>query len=55
MSFIMKTADKAEQYLADIKNGVLDKFLFRTMFWTSLSHYPHLRSLKGSDGRLLSK
>ena len=38
--------------MADIKNGVLDKFLFRTMFWTSLSHYPHLRSLKGSDGRL---
>ncbi|WP_279144569.1 hypothetical protein [Helicobacter pullorum] len=52
MSFIMKSADKAEQYLADINSGILDKFLFRTMFWTCLSHYPHLRSLKGSDGRL---
>lgn len=52
MSFIMKSADKSEQYLADIKKGVLDEFLFRTMFWTCLSHYPHLRSLKGRDGRL---
>ncbi|PAF46310.1 hypothetical protein BKH46_07955 [Helicobacter sp. 12S02634-8] len=52
MSFIMKTADKADEYLADIKSGILDKFLLRTMFWISLSHYPHLRSLKGSDDRL---
>ncbi|QBL12175.1 hypothetical protein [Campylobacter helveticus] len=52
MSFIMKSADKAEQYLKDVKSGALDKFLFKTMFWTCLSHYPHLRSLYGSDGRL---
>ena len=52
MSFIMKSADKADEYLKDIEQGKLDKFLFKTMFWTCLSHYPHLRSLYGSDGRL---
>lgn len=52
MSFIMKTANKAKQYLADVKSSVLDKFLFKTMFWTSLSHYLHLRTLNGSDGQL---
>ncbi|MCR2064976.1 hypothetical protein [Campylobacter helveticus] len=52
MSMIMRSGDKAEQYLKDVKSGALDKFLFKTMFWTCLSHYPHLRSLYGSDGRL---
>lgn len=52
MSMIMRSGDKAKQYLADVKSGILDKFLFKTMFWTCLSHYPHLRSLKGSDDRL---
>ena len=52
MSFTMKTADKAENYLKDVREGKLNDFLFKTMFWTCLSHYPHLRSLRGSDSRL---
>ena len=52
MSMIMKSADKSAQYEADVKSGKLDKFLFQTMFWTCMSHYPHMRSLHGSDGRL---
>ena len=49
---IMKSADKSAQYEADIASGKLGTFLFRTLFWTCMSHYPHMRSLKGSDGRL---
>lgn len=52
MSFTMKTADRAENYLKDVRERKLNDFLFKTMFWTCLSHYPHLRSLRGSDNRL---
>lgn len=52
MSMIMKSGDKAAQYEADVKSGKLDIFLFRCLFWTCMSHYPHMRSLHGSDGRL---
>lgn len=52
MSMVMKSADKSMQYEADVKSGKLDRFLFQTMFWTCMSHYPHMRSLHGSDGRL---
>ncbi len=55
MSMIMRSGDKAEQYLKDVKNGALDKFLFKAMFWTCLSHYPHLRSLYGSRDKRLYK
>ena len=51
-SMIMKSADKSAQYIADVKSGKLDSFLFKTLFWTCVSHYPHIRSLNGSDGRL---
>lgn len=52
MSMIMKSGDKAAQYEADVKSGKLDVFLFKCLFWTCMSHYPHMRSLHGSDGRL---
>lgn len=52
MSMIMKSGDKAIQYEADVKQGKLDVFLFKTLFWTCMSHYPHMRSLEGSDKRL---
>lgn len=52
MSMVMKSGDKAAQYEADVKSGKLDIFLFKCLFWTCMSHYPHMRSLHGSDGRL---
>ena len=52
MSMVMKSGDKAAQYEADVKSEKLDIFLFRCLFWTCMSHYPHMRSLHGSDGRL---
>ena len=52
MSMIMKSGDKAAQYKDDVGSGKLDTFLFRCLFWTCMSHYPHMRSLHGSDGRL---
>lgn len=51
MSMVMKSADKAEKYLDDARSGVLDIYLHRVLFWVCMSHYPHMRSLKGSDGR----
>ena len=52
MSMLMRSGDKAEIYHKDIKSGKLDKFLCQTLIWTCLTHYAHLRSLKGSDNRL---
>ncbi|MBQ9124206.1 MAG: hypothetical protein IJY14_00810, partial [Acholeplasmatales bacterium] len=52
MSMIMKSADMADKYYEDIKNGKLNNFLCKCLIWVSLSHYPHMRSLKGSDNRL---
>lgn len=51
MSMVMKSGDKAEQYHADVASGQLDKFLCQTLIWTGLTHYAHMRSLNGSDGR----
>ena len=51
MSMVMKSGDKAEQFEADVRNHKLDVFLCRCLIWTSLTHYAHMRSLYGSDGR----
>ena len=40
-----------EKYLKDVKSGKLDVFLLKNLLWTSLTHYSHMRSLYGSDGR----
>lgn len=52
MSNIMKTGDKSEDYHNDIVNGKLDNFLLKNLLWVSLTHYAHMRSFLGSDGRL---
>lgn len=52
MSMVMKSGDKAKEFYEDLKTGELDEFLFKCMFWTCISHYPHMRSQYGSDGRL---
>lgn len=51
MSMLMKSADKLEEFQKDIKNHRLDNFLLKNLFWVSLTHYSHMRSLEGSDGR----
>ena len=51
MSMLMKSSDGMEKYQKDITNGKLKKFLLKNLLWTSLTHYSHMRSLKGSDGR----
>lgn len=52
MSMIMKSGDKAEAYINDVKKGNLSNFLFKTFFWTCLSHYAHLRSLTDTNGNI---
>lgn len=47
----MKTADLKELYFKDVENGKLNIFLLKNLFWVSLTHYSHMRSLNGSDGR----
>ena len=51
MSMVMKSGDRAEQYEADVRDHKLDAFLCKCLIWTSLTHYAHMRSLYGSDGR----
>lgn len=51
MSLVMKSADGSDRWFKDLKQGKLDNYLCKCLIWTCLSHYPHLRSLKGSDGR----
>lgn len=51
MSMLMKSSDGKEKYSKDVKSGKLDAFLLKNLLWTSLTHYSHMRSLYGSDGR----
>lgn len=52
MSNIMKSSDKKNKYLTDIKDGKLDDFLLKNLFWVTMTHYAHLRTIKGSNGKL---
>ena len=47
----MKSADGRGQYNKDLNDGNLDLFLLKNLLWTSLTHYSHIRSIVGSDGR----
>ena len=49
--FLNKSADKKDIYLKDVENGKLDIFLFKNLFWVSLTHFSHLRSFYGTDNR----
>lgn len=51
MSMLMKSSDGKGKYEKDVANGKLDIFLLKNLLWTSLTHYSHIRSLYGSDGR----
>ena len=48
---IMKSADKAAQYFADVEAGVLDGFLCKCLIFTCLEMQNHCLSFYGSDGR----
>lgn len=52
LSMIMKSGDGEDRFKADVKNGKLDDFLCKCLIWTCLTHYSHIRSFRGSDGRL---
>lgn len=48
---IMKSADGADKYFRDLKDGKLDQFLLKCLLFTTLETQNHMRSLTGSDGR----
>ena len=48
---IMKSADKAEIFFADAKNGKLNNFFLKCLLFTCIEMQNHCRSFKGSDGR----
>ena len=50
-NLLVKSADKKEIYLNDVKSGKLKSFLLKNLFWVSLTHFSHIRSFSGSDGR----
>ncbi len=48
---IMKSADGADRYYADVENGKLTQFLLRCLLFTCLEMQNHMRTFTGSDGR----
>lgn len=48
---IMKSADGAEAFSRDVKNGRLKQFLLKCLLFTVLEPQNHMLSFKGSDGR----
>ena len=52
MSMVMKSGDKKEEFKKAVADGKLDAFLCKCLIWTCFTHYAHMRSLNGSDGRL---
>ena len=47
---IMKSADRSEQYYADVKKGKLNEFLKKCLIFTCFVSHNHCRSFVGSDG-----
>ena len=48
---IMKSADGAERYRADVASGKLTQFLLKCLLFTCLEMQNHMRTFTGSDGR----
>lgn len=48
---IMKSADGAERYSADVESGKLQQYLLRCLLFVSLEPQNHVREFIGSDGR----
>ena len=48
---IMKSADGAERFEADVKSGKLDQWLRKCLLFTCMEMQNHMRTFTGSDGR----
>lgn len=48
---IMKSADGADKFFADIKNGKLNQYLLKCLLFTCIETQNHCRTFTGSDGR----
>lgn len=48
---IMKSADGADKYQADVASGKLDQWLRRCLLFTCIEMQNHMRTFTGSDGR----
>lgn len=48
---IMKSADGADRYQADIASGKLDQWLRKCLLFTCIEMQNHMRTFTGSDGR----
>lgn len=48
---IMKSADGAERYRADVASGKLTQFLLKCLLFTCLEMQNHMRTFTGSEGR----
>ena len=48
---IMKSADGADRYNADVASGTLDQWLLKCLLFTCLEMQNHMRTFTGSDGR----
>ena len=48
---IMKSADGAERFFRDVKNGKLTQYLLKCLLFSVLEMQNHMRSFNGSDGR----
>ena len=46
---IMKSADGADNFKRDVKNGKLEQFLLKSLLFTTLETQNHMRSFIGSD------
>ena len=49
---VMKSADGADSYTKDLKDGKLSSYLLKVLLFTTLEMQNHLRSFTGSDGRI---
>lgn len=49
---VMKSADGAERFFSDLNLGKLEQWLLKTLIFTCMEYQNHMRSFKGSDGRL---
>ena len=48
---IMKSADGADRFHADVANGKLEQFLLKCLLFTCLEMQNHMRTFTGHDGR----
>ena len=48
---IMKSADGADKFNADVANGKLSQFLLKCLLFTCMEMQNHMRTFTGSDGR----